>query len=162
MKTLPTNATCATARDARQPDLCPVCDRQAHPDSTILLCPEHLRTATRDGLAVIERERQGAVDRLRAEGQADRAQVEPGVARDGVLGLVYFIKRGSLVKIGWSRNVEQRRRAVGGEILATLPGYMRDERAMHDRFAMLRMHGEWFAYTPALATYIEQIAAEAA
>jgi hypothetical protein len=43
-----------------------------------------------------------------------------------------------------------------------MPGYMADERALHDRFDLLRVEGEWFAYTPALARYISALAAEAA
>ena len=73
-------------------------------------------------------------------------------------GEVYFLRRGELVKIGFSTNVRRRIAALGGgQLLATIPGTMRDEQAMHRRFARLREQGEWFRMGDDLNRYLLSI-----
>lgn len=43
------------------------------------------------------------------------------------------------------------------EIIAAAPGDCRHERALHDIFAVDRMHGEWFRASPALLALISRV-----
>jgi hypothetical protein len=70
---------------------------------------------------------------------------------------IYFISDGDRVKIGYTaRNPHRRLKQLqtGSSrrlyLLAAMPGTMADERALHERFASLRVSGEWFAIEPAL------------
>jgi hypothetical protein len=75
--------------------------------------------------------------------------------RDGE-GFVYFAECGEVIKIGYSRNVKQRMRDIGADrLLASIPGTMQDERALHARFGPAWDHGEYFRPTPDLVAYIE-------
>jgi hypothetical protein len=66
-------------------------------------------------------------------------------------GWVYFIRCADDVKIGWSKNVAKRMRAIQTtasaplELLGTFRGTRDDERELHRRFAALHKHGEWFS-----------------
>lgn len=144
---------------------CPVCEKRAsHLASRLSLCGTCVKVTYEDAVAMIELGEEAARQSIKEARAEHASSVTPGRARGGVPGYVYFIKRGSLVKIGWSRNPEKRCAQLGGggALLATMPGYMADEKAMHRRFDQLRVEGEWFAYTPALARYITDLAAEAA
>lgn len=77
-------------------------------------------------------------------------------------GFIYVIGFGAYVKIGFTeRSVRQR--IVGLqtgcpkklETYATLRGSRDDEREFHDRFADLRMNGEWFRREGALDEWIK-------
>lgn len=67
-------------------------------------------------------------------------------------GFVYFIQAEDTkaIKIGFSKNVEKRRRELQGSnaspltILGSMPGTPVDERAWHDRFRRHRLKAEWF------------------
>src|SRR5690242_15358709 len=61
-------------------------------------------------------------------------------------GLVYFIRHGDRIKIGWTSNLKQRMANLPhDEILGTVPGTMADEKRCHHAFAHLRANGrEWF------------------
>lgn len=79
---------------------------------------------------------------------AELAERERQIAAKAV---VYYIRIGSLIKIGTSANMIQRMMDLGPEeILATEPGSYRLERARHGQFAHLRVHGEWFRAEPEL------------
>lgn len=77
---------------------------------------------------------------------------------------VYFVRHGSLIKIGFSSHLRQRI----GEIIAGIPGtveflgYMPGDRDMeahlHGVFSAQRFSGEWFAESPALLGLIDTIA----
>lgn len=81
---------------------------------------------------------------------------------------VYFIhsEHGAVVKIGWSSNVHQRLASLNQyspvplTLTATFPGGLPDERKMHERFAHLRKHGEWFAASPELMDFIAELKAK--
>jgi hypothetical protein len=80
---------------------------------------------------------------------------------------IYFIQAGNggSIKIGWTRNVSARfrhlRKEAGGtrlSLLAVLPGFTTDERALHARFAASRLAGEWFAPSPDLLEFVRAVA----
>lgn len=63
------------------------------------------------------------------------------------------------VKIGFSRNVRSRLRALGRSVrlLATIDGNREVESAIHHRFRHARVHGEWFRPIPELLSYIDEV-----
>jgi hypothetical protein len=69
---------------------------------------------------------------------------------------VYFPNLGDhLIKIGTSGNVWLRMNAFKGLLLGVVPGWIREERAMHERFAHLRDHSEYFRRGPDLLEFID-------
>jgi hypothetical protein len=81
-------------------------------------------------------------------------------ARDGAS--IYFADAGGQIKIGWSRKVSARlaQLQVGCasplKLLGTMPGGLAVERRIHERFAHLRLSGEWFTAAPELLAYIAE------
>jgi hypothetical protein len=79
--------------------------------------------------------------------------------------VVYFIRCPATesVKIGWSTALYQRFRnlqlgsPVPLELLGFVPGNQAIEMHMHRRADALRMHGEWFKYTPKMALSIKKL-----
>lgn len=77
---------------------------------------------------------------------------------------VYFIRSGAAgpVKIGYARDPYTRfmnlRTASPDEVsyLGHLPGGIEEERAVHARFAHLRIRGEWFRPAPELLDFIAE------
>lgn len=78
-------------------------------------------------------------------------------------GITYFIRAGDSIKIGFASNLKRR---LGGlqsshheplEVLAAVSAADVDEYQTHQRFAHLRIRGEWFRSEPELLSYIEQI-----
>lgn len=64
---------------------------------------------------------------------------------------VYVIRCGYRVKIGFTKNIAQRLHSLKTanhrpiELLTSWPASQADEKALHVRFAELRVSGEWFA-----------------
>lgn len=78
-------------------------------------------------------------------------------------GIVYYVRLGNRVKIGFSTDFVSRMSVVPHEsILFTKPGTLADERLEHKRFAHLRTSGEWFQADPELMAYITDLRANAA
>jgi len=77
--------------------------------------------------------------------------------------IVYFLGGAGLVKIGLSTTGMSRIQAIRQmspvflTLLATIPGDRRVERGIHQRFAALRTHGEWFKLDAQLAAFIQAI-----
>ena len=71
--------------------------------------------------------------------------------------LVYFVRRGDEVKIGFTHRLSQRFVQLGSDLtlLGTVPGTYTTERLYHERFAHLRLHGEWFRADQELLDAIE-------
>ncbi|MYL97038.1 hypothetical protein GR702_04530 [Novosphingobium sp. FGD1] len=76
-------------------------------------------------------------------------------------GRVYFIgSRTGPIKIGYSKNPASRLRElrIGSHVelnvLASRPGTLADEWALHERFSHLRLRGEWFDRAPELMAEI--------
>lgn len=67
------------------------------------------------------------------------------------MGTIYIVQLGDRVKIGFTLNMKRRMGQVPHErVLATFPGTLADEAAMHEAFAESRVTGEWFAVSPEL------------
>lgn len=72
---------------------------------------------------------------------------------------VYFMRRESLIKIGYSGRVHRRAGALGATVLATIPGGPSTEAQMHRRFRNLRQSGEWFHPGAELIGYVNELRA---
>lgn len=76
---------------------------------------------------------------------------------------VYFVKVGATVKIGHSHDPKTRMKdlAVSNhgdlELLATLPGGRKRERALHKRFDKFHIRGEWFELSPQIVAYLKGV-----
>jgi len=90
---------------------------------------------------------------------------------------VYFIQAGRRVKIGQSRDPQTRLLSIRGgystkkpeglntsraKLLGTEPGGLAREKELHEKFAHIRVVGEWFDHTPELKAYIAENATAAA
>ena len=87
-------------------------------------------------------------------------EASPLPAPKPVDGIVYFIRSGGYIKIGWTSNLDKRMKAYPPDttLLAVMPGTRKDERAIHKRFAHLLTHGrEWFPLAPQITEYIGQV-----
>ena len=77
--------------------------------------------------------------------------------------VVYFIEGGGLIKIGYSATLTARLAElcylspVPLTLLCTMPGNRSVEQQLHQRFAHLRDHGEWFRSDEALLEVIESL-----
>lgn len=84
------------------------------------------------------------------EHAVDREANEPGRT-----SVVYFVRLGNRIKIGWSTNLAQRLSNLQPEeVLAVIPGDTTLERELHRRFAKHRVVGEWFEDCPSIRAYI--------
>lgn len=74
--------------------------------------------------------------------------------------MIYFLKNGDAVKIGYTADVEQRNAQLQTasphqlELLGTMNGSIEVETAIHARFNHLRIRGEWFRLNRALIRFI--------
>jgi hypothetical protein len=100
--------------------------------------------------------RAGERERWMAEHAAEvRAQRHPPI--------VYYMRLGALVKIGFTTNLTLRVAAIGAEeVLATEPGGREREHRRHRQFAALRVHGEWFHLAAPLTHHINALARQGA
>lgn len=72
--------------------------------------------------------------------------------------VVYYMRIGNRVKIGWSTNLPLRLAAINPEeLMATELGNRILERVRHDQFAELRTHGEWFQLDERLTEHISDL-----
>lgn len=136
-------------------DCCyPRCDQAATVKVDQPLCDKHLISVYR---SVIELAK--VVDLETAPGvprRFVRISDTPRKRREyGVAGVVYFIRFGTRIKIGFTTDLDRRVRAIPhDELLATLKGSFQTEKMVQDRFAHLRLMGEWFSMGDDLMTYI--------
>ena len=75
-------------------------------------------------------------------------------------GWVYYLQVGRLVKIGYTRDIEQRMRQYppNSSLLAVHPGTPKVEREMHHKFLHLLNKGrEWFTIAPDLVEHVESV-----
>jgi hypothetical protein len=69
--------------------------------------------------------------------------------------VVYYMRLGDLVKIGWSTNINWRARSLTVQgIMAIEPGGRELEQRRHNQFAAFHHHGEWFRLEPELGEWI--------
>ena len=89
---------------------------------------------------------------------------ERGVSKLSTPGHIYFIQAegGGPIKIGWATKPERRLAGMQPhsplrlQILFHEPGNGRDEAALHAKFAVSRLHGEWFAPAPEILAEIKR------
>jgi hypothetical protein len=133
------------------------CDANPVADAPVALCIDHIRQAfgyylrhAQDDLSANEPEP------YELDEQEQRRN--PGTL--DVSGFVYFALFGDRIKIGWSANPTTRLRSIPhDEVLALMPGTMRNERQCHEAFAHLRVTGEWFEAAPDLMSFIDRLTA---
>lgn len=80
-----------------------------------------------------------------------------GVKQDQDGGVVYYVRRGSMIKIGTTVNMHNRMATIlPDEVLATEPGSYRLEAQRHREFRKLRVRGqvEWFHAGPLLQEHV--------
>lgn len=74
--------------------------------------------------------------------------------------VVYYVRFGDRIKIGYTRNLGQRLASIPhDELLTVEPGAVKVEANRHRQFATIRIVGEWFAAAPELIEHIDQIKA---
>lgn len=77
-------------------------------------------------------------------------------------GVIYYalgtLNGAPAVKIGISRNVKVRMRALGTTLLAWHEGICDDEEAAHENFSDLALGNEWFRPEPRLLTFVAGMA----
>lgn len=86
------------------------------------------------------------------------------------VGFVYFIQEPGTgaIKIGKAKDAVDRLKSLQTgssrplQLLAVVPGYTQRERELHERFAKLRMSGEWFESGAELLVFIEGVRAAGA
>jgi hypothetical protein len=127
----------------------------------VLNLPESLRETFRFELCAAH----DAVDETLPALSAQRAA--DGAAKRAA-GFVYFVQAGGSgtpIKIGWSKYPYARRSGLQTGhhdklvIVGKFPGTADDERALHRRFAALRLEGEWLRPEPELLAFIEEVKA---
>ncbi len=73
-------------------------------------------------------------------------------------GHVYFARGpNGTIKIGFTSDLGRRMSELGAEVVATVPGSIALEYAIHDLFREDRIHGEWFRPSRALLAFIEEL-----
>ena len=109
----------------------PKCGHSAFTEPPVLLCRDH-------------------VDMVLVQLGRQRPAVHPE--------LVYFIRNGSRVKIGWTTNLKSRLSSLSlpaDAVALTIPGGPDTEKMMHRRFAAARVaRTEWFEAVPELEAFI--------
>lgn len=76
--------------------------------------------------------------------------------------LVYFLRNGNRIKIGWTTNLKRRAEQLAlpmAAVAATMPGGSAEEAALHRRFSGSRTHAryEWFESTPELEAFMASL-----
>lgn len=97
------------------------------------------------------------------------AKIERESARQAT-SVVYFMERDGFVKIGHSATLATRQQAISKgstliegmtvgpvRLLATIPGGVKKERFMHEKFAAKRVGGEWFLLDDELWDFITKL-----
>lgn len=110
------------------------------------------------GIRVTDADRRAIADHAADEYRTRDAAVCQIKATDnpGPGELVYYVRFGDRVKIGYTSNLANRMQAIPhDEILATESGTFAVEKARHIQFAELRITGEWFQYVEPLTEHIE-------
>lgn len=75
----------------------------------------------------------------------------------GEIGYVYFMQCGELIKIGYSTNLKQRAKNLGGVVLASYRGSMVEEKAQHMRWGPYWEKREYYRPAPELMAYIDTL-----
>lgn len=107
-----------------------------------------------------EAEHKAELERIREQAQREALALAASVEATTSDCVVYYLRFGDRVKIGYTKNVAKRRTQIpNDELLATEPGGRVVETMRHRQFAEHRLIGEWFAMGPNLMEHIEQLRA---
>lgn len=77
--------------------------------------------------------------------------------------MIYFIKQGDYVKIGYTSNIQKRIAQLQTsspnrlKLIGLIDGTLDDESEYHRRFSHLRGNGEWFVHTQGLDNFINAL-----
>ena len=127
----------------------------ADPSNEILLCSTHLAPIVRFVRARL------AIRSVEGDRPETPEQVATRRAWDEAMdgqAVVYYVRIGSQCKIGTTRNMIARMRAiVPDEVLATEPGGQQLEHMRHRQFAHLHEKGERFAYRDELVDHVAML-----
>ncbi len=101
--------------------------------------------------------------------QADVARVIRAAKQEGaaevVASVVYFVRIGKHVKIGFTTNLDQRLKSFATstpgpiDVLASFAGGRQEEARLHSSLAELRMRGEFFHFDHRISGFIDRIEA---
>lgn len=135
------------------------CNTLATTDEPIRLCPEHEKETAR--LVVHESAKgvmHGWLEARIINGDEwsrplDSYAPAPGFSQPWV----YFMRRERLIKIGTSYELKRRAATLNATVVAKTPGSYSEEARLHNRFASLRRHGEWFEPGPELMALINEL-----
>jgi len=116
-------------------------------------------------IPVVEQIIETCVERLRARPMEVPASLPNQRTRRGrfsaveITGsVVYYMRIGNRVKIGYSSNLVERLNAINPEeLLAAESGTTDTERRRHREFGQYRTHGEWFRLEGKLAEHIKRL-----
>lgn len=124
------------------------CNRTTAKDFDFPLCPKHCRIVYLNVKDLLDDAN------LAAKTQSANAGGRPRVLASKAVGVVYFARIGDLIKIGYTTNLRQRMSDLGAKVLATMPGTMATEKAVHAKFGPLWERGELFRPGQELLDYI--------
>lgn len=88
--------------------------------------------------------------------------VQPNRKVRSARGCIYFVRAGENVKIGFSKDVDQRLAQLQTffpfrlELLLSIAGSALTEHQLHHRFKLSRVTGEWFRLTPDIETFVRE------
>ena len=139
------------------------CDIESMPEAPYPICPKHAAK-----LFLFLRSRMSVDDASRVEATLDAMARDRGARlnrrryRETHDEVVYYVRVGEYIKIGFTGNLRERMKAyMTGTLLACEPGGRSTERLRLQQFQSHRApHGqEWFLPSAALAAHIEEVRA---
>jgi hypothetical protein len=78
-------------------------------------------------------------------------------------GYVYFVQFSDRIKIGYTRNPDERMLAIPHDrVIAIISGTRADEKSLQSKFEHLHVTGEWFVASPELVEFAEKQKSEVA
>jgi len=138
----------------------------------IKLIVERMHSGYKEKLITQERINH-CITKLRRNGLLDTAsrialgliEEEEEKPEEGKEPTIYFMHAfdANRIKIGFTTNIERRIRSLkmssphGLRFMYAIPGTKDEEHKLHERFAHLRQHGEWFTDCEELREYINQL-----
>lgn len=137
----------------------PQCNQTTVEGAPVPLCGNHLRATFEFAQDMVnDRWPDAATEAVQVAASTKQAYELAEKPVISIPSWVYFIRKGDLIKIGYSTFPTQRFKALlPDEVLVVIPGTMRDEQRCHLAFAHLREHGEWFRPGPDLLSFIEDL-----
>ena len=128
----------------------PACEERRSTILDLAVCDRHALNVYRTvAVAIRDSEVKPPVEKPKRSAQRNRRTT---------MGLVYFMRFGRLIKIGYTTNLQSRIKSLGpDEVLATIPGTMIDEERIQHQFGACWLGREMFEPSSDLMEYIESI-----